>query len=37
LQATPLQDGKTNNGALAGTKVTLDPLDALFLKEDTAH
>lgn len=32
LQATPRQDTKVNNGQPVGKRVTLDPLDALFLQ-----
>ncbi len=33
IQATSAQDGEANNGAVVGEKVTLGPLDALFLLE----
>jgi hypothetical protein len=34
IQATARQDGEANNGAVVGSKVTLGPLDGLFLVEE---
>jgi hypothetical protein len=34
IKATPLQDAETNNGRIVGERVTLGPLDGLFLVEE---